>query len=87
MNWRRGLFRFWAIASVIWVLAVVVVTYREETAWAEFRPAPPAGFVWDSQLHSPYFWVGQVFGPPAIAGVALLLLSWVIAGFRPPQSD
>jgi hypothetical protein len=29
MNWRRGLFRLWIVGSVLFVIAVAVVRYRE----------------------------------------------------------
>jgi hypothetical protein len=29
MNWRRGLFRLWIVGSVLFVIAVAVVSYRE----------------------------------------------------------
>src|SRR5262249_35924951 len=39
MNWRRGLFRLWIVGSVLFVIAVAFVSYRDIKA--EFdRPKP-----------------------------------------------
>jgi hypothetical protein len=44
-------------------------------------PSSPARFVLPSELVSPSFWI-TVLGPPAAVGIVLLLMGWIIAGFR-----
>ena len=78
MNWRRGLFRVWITASVIWMLATIIIAYRAE---ANLPPLPP-GYVLDSKFHTTWFWLGEFLGPPAISGVLLVLLMWIFAGFQ-----
>lgn len=84
MNWRRGLFRLWAIGSIAWVSLSIAVT------WLNYAnifsdpslPPPPSGFVpYYEKFHQVAFWVGDVLAPPIAAGILLLAAFWIISGF------
>ena len=67
MDWRRGLFRLWVAASVIWVVAVVTLSL-------------PATLGED--LHD-WFGLGAfVVLPPVLLLMLGRTLSWVLSGFR-----
>jgi hypothetical protein len=53
INWRRGFFRLWLVASVLWATFVLVLTYLlDQSPYLTAIAAPPAGafvlgvFVW-----------------------------------------
>ena len=75
LNWRRGFFRLWLLASVAWILAWGV--YSILTAIAH-------GFTTPEHLLARAV---VLLGPP----VALLLLGlaarWAIEGFRPIEHE
>jgi hypothetical protein len=78
MNWRRAGFRLWAVASLVWVVAVIWLRYRRDLG----LPEPPPGFRLDLRDWS--FWHEAVIPPPALVGVLCLLAGWIIGGFRKP---
>jgi hypothetical protein len=80
MNWRRGIFRLWLAASAIWIVAITAIAYQ---AGAFTLPPPPAGFVLDNQLEDVRLFPVWALGPPLVLGLAMLVIGWIFAGFRP----
>jgi hypothetical protein len=80
MNWQRGVFRLWAVASLAWVAAVIWLRYRRDLG----LPDPPPGFRIDGGLRDWSFWLETVIPPPFLVGVLCLLAGWVVGGFRKP---
>lgn len=68
MNWRRGLFRLWVIAAAGWIAF---------TAWDVYEVT--AG---DFTQLSWWKVMAWAFGPPAAAGLLMLVAYWVAQGFR-----
>ena len=78
MNWRRGLFRLWLVASVAWlILATAVAGY----SGAFSIPLPPAGSTLDDPFADIRLFPIFALAPPLIVGVMVLALWWVISGF------
>jgi hypothetical protein len=76
MNWRRGIFRLWLLASAIWMLWMFAYTggvpfyftpHNEITTW------PIRDILGIAEIF---------FLPPALLGLAILIIAWVLAGFR-----
>jgi hypothetical protein len=85
MNSRSGLFRAWLVGSIAWVsycawnsdLSCPLELIGVATGagpWCEFQNAEPAKYYTGL--------VAKMLGWPFLAGIILLALSWVIAGFR-----
>src|SRR5258708_37655302 len=78
MRWRSGLFRAWLVGSIAWVAYcawdndnIGCLVRTEVAPWCAFRDAK--------------YYIGlgtEMFGWPSLTGIAILALSWVIAGFR-----
>lgn len=70
MNWRRGLFRLWLIASAGWIAF---------TAWDVYE-----ALRYVDQLS--WWWVlAWALGPPAGVGLVILLAYWAVQGFAPAK--
>jgi hypothetical protein len=67
MDWRRGLFRLWVMASVIWVVAVIAL----------FLPAALG-----EDLHGWFGLAAFVVLPPVLLLMLGRTLGWVLSGFR-----
>jgi hypothetical protein len=82
MNWRRGLFRLWLVASAVWIARTF--WWREACLipswlggggwWCNDAVVDPIG----ENLKS----VALILGPPAAAFLAGLVSVWVLNGFR-----
>jgi hypothetical protein len=84
MNWRRGLFRLWLVASAAWLALTTVVAYY---SGAFSTPLPPVGFTLDDPLADIRLFPVFALTPPLIVGVAIFVLLWVVSGFDTrPQS-
>jgi hypothetical protein len=83
MNWRRGLFRLWLVASAVWITTITAIAFQ---AGAFTLPRPPAGFVLDNQFEDIRVFPIWALAPPVIVGAVLLLAGWIVAGFRPYRS-
>ena len=70
INWRRGLFRLWLLASAAWILAWGVYSILSAIAHEFVRP--------EDLLARVVF-----FGPPVALLLCGLAGGWAIQGFRP----
>lgn len=91
MNWRRGLFRFWLTASVLWIVgwptyvASTCVTFPENlipklycrTGFGEWLPA-----LSDLGLRGYATIVSYDLGPPLAVLLIGVVAAWVISGFQ-----
>lgn len=84
MNWWRGLCRLWLAVSAIWVVAITALAYQ---AGVFTLPPPPAGFVLDNPLEDVRLLPVWALAPPLALGLAMLLIGWIFAGFRPHRSN
>ena len=71
MNWRRGSFRLWVIASAGWLAF---------TAWDVYQAITV-------HLIAISWWkvLAWALGPPAGIGLVILLAYWAIQGFAPAK--
>jgi hypothetical protein len=95
MNWKRGLFRVWAAASLLWVALWTVLNWSGVAAslsdlaclvsggssgpWCEYRLL---GAISVHGLEDRYFWIGLI-APPMTALLTGYTLLWIGRGFRP----
>lgn len=99
MNWPRGLFRLWAIASVLWVVGYIAYFWHSclpETGTGDYWCFTGEFDDWTEPLR--YFgWrqysynAGWTFGVP-IAGLLIgsaiyAAVHWVLLGFRGKDSN
>jgi hypothetical protein len=80
MNWRSGVFRLWAVASLLWLAAVIWLHLSRDST----LPAPPPGPRADVGFHDWALWLQTVIAPARLVGAIGLLTAWVIGGFRKP---
>jgi hypothetical protein len=73
LNWRRGLFRLWLLASAAWILAWGVYSILSAIAHAFVTPE-------DVVARAVVF-----FGPPVALLLCGLAARWALEGFRPNE--
>lgn len=78
MNWRRGIFRLWAVASVIWIVVSVWLRHQLEASILDM----PLGFRLERGLMDWRFWAEEVLLPPIATAAAGLIVCWIANGFR-----
>ncbi len=86
MNWRRGLFRFWLVVSLLWIVWVVLFDSASATCF-QVRKALDLGNPFDcfdprTILYGFNTWtilvlLGPVFGSFLVG----LIVAWVVRGF------
>jgi hypothetical protein len=93
MNWKRGLFRVWASASLLWVALWTVLHWSgvavslsdlsclvsggSSGPWCEYRI---------DGLEDRHFWIGLI-APPIAALLLGYTLLWIGRGFRRERSE
>jgi hypothetical protein len=87
MSWRRGLFRLWLVASVVWIACILAVAYKAGAFEWFTRPPLPAGFSFIDPLEDLRLLPVWALTPPLAVGVALLLIGWIVDGFHSPRSN
>src|SRR5690348_7066923 len=101
MNWRRGLLRFWSIASLCWITAIGAwLGYEQwwlthnQNACADVRRVEHLGNPFDCFdpgvapviLGSVEYAI--VIAGPIMVGLTLVFaVPWIVAGFRPNNSN
>jgi hypothetical protein len=76
MNWRRGMFRLWLVASVLWIGLMSVAGYaRIIVPWRN-----GADFISISSDIAQFFAVA--FGPVLAVLMIGTMVGWVLSGFR-----
>jgi hypothetical protein len=86
MNWARGLFRTWSVASLLWLAIWTVLEWR----WLSCKvPAIARAGPWESYRCNPFdeFDPWEDFLLPALLPPLILLvvgglLLWAVRGFR-----
>ena len=95
MNWKRGLFRVWAAASLLWAVLWTLLNWSGVAAslsdlsclvsggssgpWCEYRLI---GAIAVYGLEDRRFWVG-LLAPPLAALLFGYTVLWIARGFRP----
>lgn len=72
----QGWLRMWIILSAFWICGLVGLVVLDE-----YDATPPPGFVLDSRFYTAGFWFLTLL-PPLVAGIVMLSIGWIVAGFR-----
>jgi len=67
MNWKRGFFRFWIVASALWIALSAALF------------ADGSGYAWNNINF--FMLIGMVLLPPGVLFLVGLALIWVATGF------
>jgi hypothetical protein len=86
MNWRRGLFRLWLVASFLWIVGVIVFD-SASTICAEVRLRFELGKLENFRSRDDFSWIqceGPILlllGPVLGSFFAGLIRAWIVRGF------
>ena len=94
MNWRRGLFRLWIVGSVLFVIAVAVISYSEIKAEFEAAKLLTQADLGDfaALVPAPYPWTILGIWASIAVGIPLAVLAlgaslvWAFSGFAAKRS-
>jgi hypothetical protein len=85
VRWKVGLFRAWIVGSICWVAYSVWDRWPTEESdlacWRRLLGVEEGGLCgidW-AEVPESAFWI---FGPPLLAGIALLAVAWIVTGFQ-----
>jgi hypothetical protein len=88
MNWVRGLFRSWAVISLLWILVAGAIQWTNLTGYRTYDVAGASKAGYSAEEINSYLWSRQLHAATWIAAppIGLLLLglmaTWAIRGFR-----
>ena len=74
INWRRGLFRFWVLATVAWVMSWLIYLIVDILR---------SGFQASDMLVVPIL----LFGPPLALLIFGMATGWAFRGFKVPEES
>ena len=85
MRWKVGLFRLWIVGSICWTAySLWDYWFSDESQLVCWRrllgveEGGPCGIDRAVAVESA-FWA---FGPPLAAGIAILVVAWIVTGFQ-----
>jgi hypothetical protein len=84
MTWRRGFWRLWLVASVLWAAGLTI--YAIFVMWDYARAVRAAGADPGPMLYDIAALLIAVLIPPALVLAMGLVIGWIISGFGSPDS-
>ena len=92
MNWLRGLFRAWVIASFIWMGGYVVYVWHtcagslNKELWCLFGDNDWTERLSDFGLREYSYHATWLIGPPILVLIGGIAVRWIVLGFRRKSS-
>ena len=94
MDWARGIFRIWLVASVCWMAGATYVLWDDVSAKIvrlDQSAPPPPGKVgtivveahWEKRLPA----IAHVIIPPFLVLALGFAVGWAVRGFRPQEKS